>query len=156
MSRLSFSRRVPVLSEAGSMDAAAFAALHTTSFHRAWSENEFAALLAERNVIAHRARLGRATVGFILSRIVAGEAEILSVAVATARRGKGIGRQLVDLHLRRLAGLGAHTIFLEVAENNEAAKTLYHRAGFRDVGRRQGYYGSGEGASALILRRDLG
>ena len=78
--------------------------------------------------------------GFILSRLVAGEAEILSVAVAAARRGKGLARRLLDLHLRRLAGLGARTVFLEVDEGNEPARRLYRRAGFREVGRREGYY----------------
>ena len=93
-------------------------------------------------------------IGFILSRLAAGEAEILSVAIAPAWRGRGLARPLLDLHLRRLAGLGARAVFLEVDENNAPARALYRRAGFRDVGRRQGYYQSG--ASALVLRRDLG
>jgi ribosomal-protein-alanine N-acetyltransferase len=155
MRALSFFRGKPVLSHARSTDAAALAALHAASFHRAWSETEFAALLAERNVVAHRASMGRTPVGFILSRIAAGEAEILSVAVSAVRRGKGLGRQLLDLHLRQLAGLGVQTVFLEVAEDNSSARALYRRAGFRDVGRREGYYGAGKGAAALILRRDL-
>ena len=94
--------------------------------------------------------------GFILSRIVTEEAEILSVAVASSRRGKGLARRLLDLHLRRLAGLGARTVFLEVDEGNVPARRLYRRAGFREVGRREGYYPVGKGSAALILRRDLG
>ena len=64
---------------------------------------------------------------------------------------------MLDLHLRRLAGLGAHTVFLEVDENNEPALLLYHRAGFREVSRRPNYYPGAEGkaATALVLRRDL-
>jgi len=155
MRHLFLFRGKPVLSQARSPDAAALAALHAASFHRAWSESEFAALLAERNVVAHRASIGRTPAGFILSRIAAGEAEILSVAVAAARRGKGIGRELLNLHLRQLAGLGVRAVFLEVAEDNWPARALYRRAGFRDVGRREGYYGAGKGVAALILRRDL-
>ena len=71
-------------------------------------------LLLDRNVIAHRATLGREIAGFILSRRAADEAEILSVAVARRRQGRGVARRLLDLHLRRLAGLGASTVFLEV------------------------------------------
>jgi ribosomal-protein-alanine N-acetyltransferase len=95
--------------------------------------------------------------GFILSRMAAGEAEILSVAVATRWRGRGIARRLLDLHLRRLAGLGVSAVFLEVEEGNEPALRLYHRAGFREVGRRPGYYADGTGApvAARVLRRDL-
>ena len=86
--------------------------------------------------------------------VVAGEAEILSVAIAPGWRGRGFSRPLLDLHLRRLAGLGTRTVFLEVDEKNAPAQRLYRKAGFYDVGRRQGYYDSG--ASALVLRRDLG
>jgi [ribosomal protein S18]-alanine N-acetyltransferase len=150
-----FSRGAPVLSEASARDARALAVLHAASFHRGWSDGEFEQLLFDRNVVAHRATVGRNLVGFILSRIALDEAEILSVAVASSRRGKGLARRLLDLHLRRLAGLGARTVFLEVDEGNEPARRLYRRAGFREVGRREGYYPPGKGAAALVLRRDL-
>jgi ribosomal-protein-alanine N-acetyltransferase len=146
----------PVLSEATARDAAAIARLHGASFHRGWSDGEIEHMLLSREVLAHRAMLGRRLVGFILSRLVVGEAEILSVAVAASRRGRGLARRLLDLHLRRLAGLGANAVFLEVDEGNEPARRLYQRAGFREVGRRQGYYQGGKGAAAaLVLRRDL-
>ncbi|HEY2134384.1 MAG TPA: GNAT family N-acetyltransferase [Xanthobacteraceae bacterium] len=150
-------RAEPALSEAGTRDAPALAALHAAAFRRGWREDEFERLLLDRNVIAHRAMIGRSLAGFILSRRAAGEAEILSVAVASARRGRGIARRLLDLHLRRLAGLGATTVFLEVDEGNEPARRLYGRARFRDVGRRPAYYQhEGRGPSnALVLRRDL-
>ena len=114
-------------------------------------------MLLERNIVAHRATAGRALHGFILSRLAGGEAEILSVAVASARRGRGLARALLNLHLRRLAGLGARAVFLEVDEDNAPARRLYQRAGFREVGRRPGYYQQGRdrAATALVLRRDL-
>jgi ribosomal-protein-alanine N-acetyltransferase len=154
-------RPEPVLSEASARDAAALAALHAAAFRRGWSEDEFERLLLDRSVIAHRAMIGtlagRALAGFILSRHAAGEAEILSVAVAPARRGRGLAGKLLDLHLRRLAGLGVSTVFLEVDEDNVSARRLYGRAHFHDVGRRPAYYARHDGApaSALVLRRDL-
>jgi ribosomal-protein-alanine N-acetyltransferase len=151
-----FTRSEPVLSEAGLRDAPALAALHANSFRRGWSDGEFEQLLGERNVLCHRATSGHALAGFILSRIAADEAEILSVAVASRWRGRGLARRLLDLHLRRLAGLGARTVFLEVDEVNEPARKLYRRAGFREVGRRQSYYQQQSGTTAaLVLRRDL-
>jgi ribosomal-protein-alanine N-acetyltransferase len=154
-------RSEPVLSEASARDAAAFAALHAAAFRRGWSEDEFERLLLDRGVVAHRAMVGsmagRTLAGFILSRLAGGEAEILSVAVAPARRGRGLARKLLDLHLRRLAGLGVTAVFLEVDEDNVSARRLYGRARFRDVGRRPAYYAR-EGAppaNALVLRRDL-
>ena len=152
-----FARGEPALSEAGARDARAIARLHAVSFRRGWSDGEFERLLIERNVVAHRATRGRALDGFILSRLAADEAEILSVAVSPARRGQGLARALLNLHLRRLAGLGAQAVFLEVDEDNAAARRLYARAGFQEVARRAGYYqhAGGNTATALVLRRDL-
>jgi ribosomal-protein-alanine N-acetyltransferase len=152
-----FGRAAPVLGPAQPHDARALAAIHTDSFHRGWGEQEFDQLLTDRNVIADRAASGRKLVGFILSRRAVDEAEILSVATARSWRGRGLARRLLDLHLRRLAGLGLRAVFLEVEENNSPARKLYSRAGFREVGRRPGYYAQGRDkpAAALVLRRDL-
>lgn len=153
-----FARGEPMLSEASSRDAAAIAPLHAASFRRGWSEQEVEGLLIDRTVIAHRAMAGSKLVGFIMSRQVEDEAEILSVAVTSARRGRGLASNLLTLHLRRLAGLGARTVFLEVDENNKPALRLYDRAGFRAISRRPNYYSSpgAKPAAALVLRRDLG
>jgi len=148
-----FGRAEPSYSEARPADAAAIAALHKVSFQRGWGEDEVYRLLIEKSVIAHRAMIGRTMAGFILSRLAGGEGEILSIAIAPRHRGRGLARPLLDLNLRRLAGLGARSVFLEVDENNAPARALYRRAGFAEVGRRQSYYQSG--ASALVLRRDL-
>ena len=152
-----FARGEPALSDATPRDAAALAKIHAASFRHGWSDGEFERFLMERNVVAQRATLGSALIGFVISRIGGGEAEILSVAVVSSQRGRGLARRLLDLHLGRLAGLGVQAVFLEVEEGNQPARRLYARAGFREVGRRPGYYpqGSGQAAAALILRRDL-
>jgi ribosomal-protein-alanine N-acetyltransferase len=152
-----FARGEPVLSEAASRDAAAIAALHAASFRRGWSEQEVEGLLTDRHVIAHRAMIGSTMAGFIMSRLVEDEAEILSVAVARPRRGRGLARNLLNLHLRRLAALGARAVFLEVDEHNKAAIRLYDRAGFHEISRRPNYYpgARGKAVAALVLRRDL-
>ena len=147
-----FSRGEPILSDASARDAATIAALHGQSFQCGWSEDEVEGLLIERNVIGPRAMAGKKLAGFILSRLAVDEAEILSVAVDRAWQGRGLGRRLLMLHLGRLAGYGAQTVFLEVGEKNDPAAKLYLHAGFREVSRRPNYYGN---ATALILRRDL-
>jgi ribosomal-protein-alanine N-acetyltransferase len=144
----------PTFSAARPRDAAAIAHLHAASFARGWAEDEVHRLLLDSAVVAHRAMVRRTIVGFIMSRMAADEAEILSVAIAPARRGRGFSRPLLDFHLRSLAGLGARTVFLEVDEHNAPACRLYGGAAFHEVGRRQGYYQGG--AAALVLRRDLG
>lgn len=145
--------RQPALSVAHLPDAAAIAALHAQSFRRGWGEDEVAALLADKSVIGHRAMARATMAGFILSRATLDEAEILSVAVAPAWRGRKLSRRLLDFHLRALAGRAVRAIFLEVDETNAPARALYAGAGFRQVGERLGYY-AGAGR-ALIMRRDL-
>jgi ribosomal-protein-alanine N-acetyltransferase len=154
-----FFRRAPTtIFDARAADAAALAALHGRSFARGWSESEFERLLSDRAVVAHVARAGSRgePAGFMLSRRAADEAEILTVAVAPAARGRGIARELLARHLGRLAALGVARVFLEVDDGNRPARSLYARAGFREVGRREGYYASAaRPGAALTLRRDL-
>ncbi len=152
-----FAASKPVISPAGPRDAAAIAAIHARSFHRGWSEQEIEQILMERTTVADRAVEGRKLVGFILSRVAADEAEILSVAVDVRRRNKGLARGLLQAHLGRLAAHGVKAVFLEADESNAPAQRLYARAGFTKAGQRAGYYGGADGrrATALVLRRDL-
>jgi ribosomal-protein-alanine N-acetyltransferase len=137
-------------------DAPKLAQLHGASFHRGWGEAEFEQMLAERNTLVHRLRQGRKTIGFAVSRMAADEAEILSIAVDAKHRGRGLSRNLLLTHLGHLAGRGVRAVFLEVEENNQPARRLYHRAGFAVTGRRERYYRQdGEQLNALIMRRDL-
>lgn len=147
----------PELAEASNRDATAIAALHAASFRRGWSEQEIDGLLADHNVLTHRASISGRLAGFIMSRLAADEAEILSVAVAVKQQGRGVAGKLLGLHLRRLAGLGVRAVFLEVDEHNTAAIRLYKHSGFQEVSRRPNYYsGTGDkAADALILRREL-
>ncbi len=154
-----FRRPQTAILDARASDAAALAALHRVSFRHGWSESEFERLLSERAALAHVARLngGRGpVVGFVLSHRVGHEAEILLVALAPGERGQGTATKLLSKHLARLAAAGITKVFLEVDEGNAAARKLYARAGFAQVGRRKGYYRKPEGdAAALILARNL-
>lgn len=146
-----------VVEPASARDTARLAQLHGASFARGWGEGEFEVMMSERNTLVHRFRLGRKTIGFAVSRIGADEAEILSIAIDAAQRGRGLSRALLLTHLGHLAGRGVRTIFLEVEENNQPARRLYERVGFVVVGRRERYYKQpdGEQLNALLMRRDL-
>ncbi len=148
--------------EANRKDASDLAAIHAQSFTHGWSAEEFASLLNQSNVICLAARrngvLGaRRSIGFVLVRVAADEAEILTVAVLPASRGRGTGRRLVEEAIRRLYRGRIGSLFLEVDENNRAAVSLYRALGFAQVGRRTGYYREPGGtASALVMRLQLG
>jgi ribosomal-protein-alanine N-acetyltransferase len=87
---------------------------------------------------------------------VAGEAELLTIAVDPAHRRQGLGRTLVEAFLAEARQRGAETAFLEVAEDNTAARTLYTAAGFTQTGRRKGYYrGAGRVVDAILMGRTL-
>jgi ribosomal-protein-alanine N-acetyltransferase len=146
-----------VIEPATLRDVTTLSQIHGASFHRGWGENEFESMIAERNTLVHRLRMGRKTIGFSVSRIGADEAEILSIAVAESHRGRGLSNNLLLTHLGHLAGRGIRTVFLEVEENNQPARRLYQRAGFSVVGRRERYYrqSGGEVLDALLMRRDL-
>jgi [ribosomal protein S18]-alanine N-acetyltransferase len=146
-----------VVEPAGLRDAPRLAQLHGASFHRGWGEGEFEGMLTERNTLVHRQRMGRKIIGFAVSRMAADEAEILSIAVASSHRGRGLSRNLLLTHLGHLAGRGVRTVFLEVEENNQPARRLYDRTGFAVVGLRERYYRepSGQQLNAVMMRRDL-
>jgi ribosomal-protein-alanine N-acetyltransferase len=94
--------------------------------------------------------------GFILCRAIAGEAEVLTLAVKPAARNAGLGRALLESAMGAARSTGAEAMFLEVAADNPAAIKLYTNAGFTRIGARPGYYARpGGAADALVLRRDL-
>ena len=126
----------------------ALAALHAEAFETPWDAASLTALLDSPGVFAVEQ-----PDGFILIRVVADEAEILTLAVRPAARRSGLGGRLVEAAVVRAAALGAERMFLEVAEDNVAARGLYARAGFREAGRRRGYYARSDGSreDALIL-----
>jgi [ribosomal protein S18]-alanine N-acetyltransferase len=137
------------------------ARLHGASFAFGWSDADFESYLADPTIVADGAvsetpRKG-ALGGFILSRLIPPDAEILTFAVDPARRGAGLGRALLDAHLNALERAGARLVFLEVADDNAAALALYGRAGFKIIGRRENYYqrATGEKRAAITMRLDV-
>lgn len=128
-------------------DVAALAALHAACFAKAWDGAALAGLLSAPASFAVFA-----PDGFILAQAAGGEAEILTLAVAPAARGRGLGRALVTAAARHAATMGANALFLEVEEGNAPALALYAGLGFLQVGRRTGYY---EGRDARLLKAVL-
>ena len=98
-----------------------------------------------------------AVVGFAVCRVILEEAELLSIGIIPERRRLGWGRAILCAVLSEARANGANTIVLEVAEENEAAQSLYRALGFTHVGRRAKYYDAepGRRISADIMRCGL-
>ena len=151
-----------VVEELAIEDARKLPPIHAEDFSRPWSAHEFASLIEQDTVFGFAVwRVGsrrQDPAGFVLARLAAGEGEILTIAVARAHRGQGLGRDLMEAVLRNLHSERAEALFLEVDETNAAAIALYRRLGFQEVARRPGYYEHPGGRSrtdALVMRRDL-
>ena len=128
------------------------ARLHARTFkrERPWSAEEFAALLDNPHVFATGDERALA-----LGRVVAGEAELLTLATDPAHRRLGLGRGVLAAFEAGARDRGAAEGFLEVAADNTAALALYRGAGWQEAARRAGYYARAGGlaADAVVMRR---
>jgi len=137
------------------MTPQALASAHARAFSatRAWSADEFETLLGQKGV-----RLLGDAAAFALIRTIVDETEILTLATDPAKRRCGRARAVLQLAEAQAIEGGATRMFLEVAEDNSAAKALYATAGFTQIGRRPGYYLPKNAApvAALVLCKELG
>lgn len=135
-------------------DASLMAHIHATAFDEPWTVDGIAALLATPGAFAFADTDSH---GFILIRMAADEAEVLTLAVVPAARRRGVATRLLVAAGARAHESGARTMFLEVACGNAAAKSLYANMGFRELARRRGYYTKKSGAKedALVFGVEL-
>lgn len=133
--------------------AEVLADLHASAFAQGWSALDFERFLSDRAVLADGLFLdgAREPAGFVLSRRVLDEAEILTVAIAPEHRGRGFSRPLLARHLDELRRRGVRRVHLEVEEGNGPALRLYRALGFAEVGRRAAYYEGPNGARASAI-----
>ena len=154
--------------------ASALAGIHKDCFPRGWSASEFLHLLESDNVRGLQARrpatmflpASKDPRGFVLTRIAADEAEILTIGVAKSARRYGLGKALMRAVMSDLYADRVPSLFLEVDETNAGAIHLYNGLGFSIVGERKAYYsaqGGGQNGGnapdartrALVMRCDL-
>ena len=140
--------------------ADALATCHASLFPEAWTADSFRQFLSHPGSATLVARYGveQETIGFIVGQLAADEAEILTFGVAKEWQRNGIGMRLLE-GLQRAAARGeAKKLFLEVGEDNMPALVLYSRVGFKEAGRRKGYYKRPDGSAvdALNLVLPLG
>lgn len=152
----------PQISPADARHLDALMAVMMVSFDpqygEAWSASQLAgSMLLAGSFARQAADAGGRAIGFTLARAASVEVELLLIAVEPQMRGAGMGRLLIDRVVADARMRGASEVFLEVRENNVAARHLYRSTGFVDVGRRPDYYAGtgGERYSAITMRRNL-
>lgn len=124
------------------------------SFSMPWPLRSFRFQL-EENTVAHL-WVAEVTgpppevVGVVVTWLLVDEAHIATISVHPDYRGQGIATRLMCAALQENARLGAVEATLEVRVSNAAARKLYQRFGFQQVGRRKHYY-EDNGEDALIL-----
>jgi len=136
-------------------DAGWLAHMHRACFckSRPWGADEFSQLTASPGAI-----LITREHGFLLARLAADEAEVLTMAVSPDARRRGNGRAMLAELEENLISKAANRLFLEVSQDNAAALALYYSCGLTESGRRSGYYSNSNGAAsdALILSKIIG
>ena len=135
-------------------DLNAVAAIERESFSDPWTRESFAQLIGRPHLHFFVAMRDDAVIGFSIAYAAAGEAEIANIAVAGAVRGQGIGGAVLRHLLSTLRTDGAAEVWLEVRASNAAARALYERFGFVEVGRRRNYYRRPV-EDAISMRREL-
>ena len=115
-----------------------------------WTEWGLKELLGWRGVLALVSEADGKVVGFIIGRQVAGEAEILNLAVMVAKRRKGEGRALLMAAMDELRARQVSRVFLEVRESNGSGMAFYEKHGFSKTGRRASYYRDPDEAAIVM------
>jgi ribosomal-protein-alanine N-acetyltransferase len=150
-------QQAPRLEAAGPESASLLADIHAQAFDVPWSSEQLARSLDGAGAFAVMALSGDRTQGFVIARAMAGEAEVITLAVRPADRRKGVGRALMNAAINTALAFGATVMWLEAAVDNPAAVALYLSMGFETKGRRKRYYARADGprVDALIMRREL-
>lgn len=144
--RLSFRQMVPD-------DADAVARVEAASFPVPWSRESFWREASNEHtcyVLACDGEAAAPVIGYAGCWILAGEAQITNVAILPDYRGRGVGTKLMAAVIAAAKARGASAMTLEVRPSNAPALALYHHYGFREAGRRKGYY-SDNGEDAIIM-----
>lgn len=121
--------------------------LHRACFpNKPWSASDFADLKKSGcDIIASQN-------GFVVWRVVADEAEIITICVHPDARKTGIASAMLAIIEADAKKRGATKMFLEVAENNYPARALYQHNGYVQIGIRPKYY---DGIDAILMEKQL-
>ncbi len=143
----------PVLRRAIASDSQMLAELDLKCFAIPWSEASFAADLADLEKAFYLAwEFEGKLVGYGGYWRVLDEGEIMNIAVAPEWRRRGLAAGLLQGLIRQAEIEQLRCLTLEVREGNLAARALYNRHGFVEVGLRRNYYADNNENAIIMLK----
>lgn len=141
-----------IFKDASAADAEAIAAIEAICFPEAWSRDMVAEAMA--NGTFYKAVFDdERLVGYAAAKIVIDEGQVANIAIHPDYRGKGLGKWITHNMIAQCFDSGCELITLEVRHTNEIAISLYTSLGFKEVGRRKGYYSD---ADAVLMNLSKG
>lgn len=136
-------------------DVAEIMAVESRVYSHPWSAGNFTDSI-QAGYGCWVARAGGQLLGYLVLMPSLDETHLLNICVAVEMQGRGYGARLLRYAMEVSRRAGAATMLLEVRPSNGPALRLYQHFGFRQIGRRKGYYPAQEGREdALVLRRAL-
>lgn len=144
-----------VIRPAAPSDAPGIAELEIETSGHPWSKESILHDITESNIaVVISAELDDKLVGYADVWNIAGEGQLNNIAVTGAARGNHIGQKMMEYLFDALRESGATEMSLEVRVSNTAARRMYEKLGFVNLGIRPGYY-EDNGEDAVIYRKDL-
>ncbi len=131
------------------------AAIENELFGVPWTEKILEENLDNKLYSVYIAQRDEEIAGYICFMTVAGESELLRIAVSTGYQRQGIAAQLMDFMLEKLKAEGVRDIALEVRSRNKAAISLYEKYGFKVEGVRKRYYRKPEDDALIMWKRSI-
>ena len=128
--------------------------LEKIAFPDPWSRQAMAKDIDSPDAVVLTATWGTVFAGYLDMWRVAGEGQLNNIAVMPEYRGRGIGQRLMKEALAILKGYGDSEMNLEVRKSNRAARSMYTKLGFSELGIRPGYY-ENNGEDGVIMKKEL-
>ena len=135
-------------------DLEAVSAIENASFSSPWSAGSIIDAIGRHGYITRVAAAGDQIDGYIIAIQLAGEGQLLDIAVHPEQRRRWIGGGLMEELLRIMMEQGCRVLYLEVRASNIAAIRLYEKFGFTKISTRKGYY-KNPVEDALIMKLEI-
>ena len=132
-------------------DAKEIASAEELIFPDPWSERDITSTISTEGSMCYTALSDGKVIAYIIGRQIAPEGEIYRLATLPSYRRRGIAYRLLDYAVKCERGRGLEALFLEVREQNHAARNLYRAYGFREVGIRRAYYQNPDDNAIIML-----